>query len=155
MNPFTALKNLSHFTSLHFFFTYPTNPSLHFTSLFMSTSWKLTFWTTYVHLTSLNFTSLHFLSPSLPLTSFHLQFASSDLNNVTWHEARVLISLPFQITLLRLSLRRPVFDAWPIHVGILVDKVALGEVFLRMLGLSLLTLFSQCYPNFISITKAM
>jgi len=40
MNPFTALKNPSplHFTSLHFFFTYPFNPSLHFTLLFISTT---------------------------------------------------------------------------------------------------------------------
>jgi hypothetical protein len=57
MNPFTALKNLSHFTSLHFtslFFTYPTNPSLHFALLFISTSRKLTLWITYVQLTSLS-----------------------------------------------------------------------------------------------------
>jgi len=49
MNPFTALKNLSpfHFTSLFisFFFTYPINPSLHFTLLCYS----------YLQLTSLHF----------------------------------------------------------------------------------------------------
>jgi len=143
MNPFTALKTSHHFTSLHFFSLILS--TLHFTLLCYS----------YLQLTSLNFTSLHFLSPSLPLTSFHLRFASSDLSNVTWYDAPVLISLPFQITLPRLSLRRPGFDAWPIHVGILVDKVALGEVFLRMLGFSLLELFNQCYPNFISTNKAM
>ena len=38
MNSFTVLKNLStfHLISL-FFFTYPINPSLHFTLLFIST----------------------------------------------------------------------------------------------------------------------
>ena len=46
MNLFTTLKNLSpfHFTSIHFllfiyfFFTYPINPSFHFTLLFLSTT---------------------------------------------------------------------------------------------------------------------
>ena len=45
MTPFTALKNFSpfHFISLYiyfllFFFTYPINPSLHFTLLFPSTT---------------------------------------------------------------------------------------------------------------------
>jgi len=70
MNPFTALNNLSpfHFNSLHFFFTYPINPSLHFTLLYIS------------KLTSLNFTSLHFLSPSLPLTGF--QFPDPRFENM-------------------------------------------------------------------------
>ena len=94
MNSFTALKNLSpfHFTSLHFtFFTYPIDPSLHFTLLFISTThvpslhFTLLFISTthvpslhftslcysYPQLTSLHFTSLHFLSPFPPLTGFH------------------------------------------------------------------------------------
>jgi len=62
MNPFTVLKNLSpfHFTSLFsfYFFTYPINPSLHFTLLFISTT---------------HFPSLHF--PSL-LTWYRLLFRS-------------------------------------------------------------------------------
>ena len=40
MNPFNALKKPSplHFTFYLFFFTYPINPSLHFTLLFISTT---------------------------------------------------------------------------------------------------------------------
>ena len=63
MNPFTALKNFQHFTSLHFlfiyFFTYPINPSLHFTLLFTSTA----------HIPSL-------LLPS-PFTFYRLHFTHS------------------------------------------------------------------------------
>ena len=60
MNSFTALKKLSpfHFTSLFIFFTYPINPSLHFTLLFISTT---------------HFPSLHF--PSL-FTFYRLHFHS-------------------------------------------------------------------------------
>jgi hypothetical protein len=65
MNPFTALKKPSpfHFT---FSFTYPINPSLHFTLLFISTS----------HFLSLHFPSLFTLYrlyfPSLVFTSLTL-----------------------------------------------------------------------------------
>jgi len=68
MNPFTVLKNLSpfHFTSLFIylfifnsFFTYPINPSLHITLLFISTTHfpsLLTFY--HLHFPSLVFTFL-------------------------------------------------------------------------------------------------
>jgi hypothetical protein len=63
MNPFTALKNFSpfHFTVYLFIFTYPINPSLHFTLLFISTN---------------HFPSPHFLSPLFPslLTFYCLHF---------------------------------------------------------------------------------
>jgi hypothetical protein len=35
-----------------------------------------------------------------------------------------------------LSLRRPVFAPWSVHVGFAVDKVALGQVFLLVLRVS-------------------
>ena len=62
MNPFTALKNLSplHFTSLFiFFFTYPVNPSLDFTLLYIST----THFTFYFLSSSLSPTGFHFPNP--------------------------------------------------------------------------------------------
>jgi hypothetical protein len=40
-----------------------------------------------------------------------------------------------------LSPRRPGFNPGPVHVGFMVDKVALGQVFLRVLRLSPVNLF--------------
>ena len=64
MNPFTALKNVStfHFTSPFFyfiFFTYPVNPSLHFTLLFTSTT----------HFPSLHF-PFYFIAFTSPTDAF-------------------------------------------------------------------------------------
>jgi hypothetical protein len=61
MNPFTAAKEPLTI-SLHFTFFSLIQSTLHFTSLCYS----------YLQPTFLKFTSLHFLSPSLPLTVFHL-----------------------------------------------------------------------------------
>jgi len=73
MNPFTALKTSHHFTSLHFlfyfiFFTYPINPTLLYTLLFISTTHFPS-----PHFPSLStFYRLHF--PSLVFTFLTLVF---------------------------------------------------------------------------------
>jgi hypothetical protein len=43
-----------------------------------------------------------------------------------------------------LSPRRPGFDPGSVHVGFVVDKVALGQVFLRVLGFPLSISFHWC-----------
>jgi hypothetical protein len=43
-----------------------------------------------------------------------------------------------------LSLRRPGFDPGSFHVGFVVDKVALGQVFLRVIGFPLSISFHWC-----------
>jgi branched-subunit amino acid transport protein len=43
-----------------------------------------------------------------------------------------------------LSPRRPGFAARSVHVGFVVDKVALGQVFLRVLRFSPVSIFYHC-----------
>jgi hypothetical protein len=43
-----------------------------------------------------------------------------------------------------LPLRRPGFDPGSVHVGFVVDKVALGQVFLRVVGFPLSISFHRC-----------
>jgi hypothetical protein len=45
-----------------------------------------------------------------------------------------------------LSQQRPIFEPGSVHVGIVVDKVALGEVFLRVPLISPSTLFDHISP---------
>jgi hypothetical protein len=45
-------------------------------------------------------------------------------------------AVPWLSLVAGLSPRRPVFDPGSVHVGIVVDKVALGQVFLRVLRFS-------------------
>jgi hypothetical protein len=47
-----------------------------------------------------------------------------------------------------LPLRRPGFDPGSVHVRFVVDKVALGQVFLRVVGLPLSVSFHWCYIFF-------
>jgi hypothetical protein len=46
-----------------------------------------------------------------------------------------------------LLLRRPGFDPGSVHVGFMVDKVALGQVFLRVVGFPLSISFHWCSVN--------
>jgi hypothetical protein len=43
-----------------------------------------------------------------------------------------------------LPLRRPGFDPGSVHVGFVVSKVALGQVFLRVVGFPLSISFHRC-----------
>ena len=86
MNPFTDLKKFPpfHFTSLHFlfyFFTYPINPTLHFTLLFITTT----------HFPSLFiFYRLHF--PSLVFTFLNLLLKMCVLPCMFWRQENTLAS---------------------------------------------------------------
>jgi hypothetical protein len=46
-----------------------------------------------------------------------------------------------------LSLRRPGFDPVSIHVGFVVDKVAVGQIFLLVLGFSPFNIISSSLSN--------
>jgi hypothetical protein len=65
----------------------------------------------------------------------------------------IILRYSIQVNIFRslvagLSLRRPGLAPWSIHVGFVVDKVALGQVFLRVLRLSPVNIsFHRRSPN--------
>jgi putative component of membrane protein insertase Oxa1/YidC/SpoIIIJ protein YidD len=61
------------------------------------------------------------------------------------HFVTLLSAVPWLRRLVAgLPLRRPGFDPGSLHVRFAVDKVALGQVFLRVVGFSLLISFHWC-----------
>jgi hypothetical protein len=70
--------------------------------------------------------------PLAPLTRYIDMFQfwlKSRVKVTAYHRLRRLVA--------GLPLRRPGFDPGSVHVGFVVEKVALGQVFLRVVGFSL------------------
>ena len=60
----------------------------------------------------------------------------------------------FRRTVIGLSRRKPGFILWSVHVGFMVGKFALGQVFLRVFRFSRLISFHRCSMRiYSSITK--
>jgi hypothetical protein len=74
-------------------------------------------------------------------TSFHREGVEKDH---LWFRAKGLAVPWLRRLVTGLSLRRPGFDPGSVHVGFVVDKVALGQAFLRVVAFPLSIPFHWC-----------